>query len=87
MQLYLFPLLIEQQDSRVTLIFRNALILSLAHPGFTFVLNLLLAGVTVLSAVLTGPILFILFSFLASAQTKALQELPKQQPGWSSEKW
>jgi len=75
MQLYLFPLLIEQEDKRVPLVFRNAFVLALGNPSFTFPLGLLLTAVTVIGVTLAGPVLFILISFLAVTQTLALQKL------------
>lgn len=75
MQLYLFPLLIEQTDKRIRLVFRNALILTLGNVGLTVWLGLLLLSVILVSSVLTGPVLLILISFLGVAQTLALQEI------------
>lgn len=75
MQLYLFPLLIAQSDKRLWLVFRNALILAVRNIGLTGWLGLLLLAVIMVSSVLTGPVLLILISFLAVAQTLALQEI------------
>ena len=75
MQLYLFPLLIEQEDKRVALVFKNAFVLALGNPSFTFLLGLLLTAVTVIGVTLAGPVLFVLISFLAVTETLALQKL------------
>ena len=75
MQLYLFPLLIEQEDKRIWLVFRNALALALGNPIFTIVFGLLLVSVILVTSTLTGPILLLLISFMAVAQTLALQEM------------
>ena len=75
MQLYLFPLLIEQEDKRIRLVFRNALGLALGNPIFTMVFGLLLVSLILVTSTLTGPILLLLISFVAVAQTLALQEM------------
>ena len=75
MQLYLFPLLIEQEDKRIRLVFRNAVVLALGNPIFTIVFGLLLVSVILVTSTLTGPILLLLISFMAVAQTLALQEM------------
>ena len=75
LQLYLFPLLIEQEVKQLRSIFRNALVLMARNVIFTIVLGLLLLAVVSVAAILAGPILLILISFLAVAQTLALQQL------------
>jgi uncharacterized membrane protein YesL len=75
LQLYLFPLLIEQTDKLVRLIFRNAFVLLLGHVGLSVWLSLLLLSIILVASVLTGPVLLILISFLAIAQTLALQSI------------
>lgn len=75
MQLYLFPLLIEQKNKQIKLIFKHALVLAVGNVMFTAVLGLLLLSVLLITTTLTGPILIILISFLTVAQTLALQEL------------
>jgi uncharacterized membrane protein YesL len=79
MQLYLFPLLIEQQQKDIRLVFKNAFILALGNVTFTLVLGLLLLSVILVSSTLTGPVLLILISFLAVAQTLGLQHLLQVQ--------
>lgn len=75
MQLYLFPLLIEQKNKQLRLIFKNAYLLVLKNLVFSLVLGLLLISVILVSSTLTGPLLLILISFLAVAQTLAMQRL------------
>jgi len=77
MQLYLFPLLIEQKDKQIRLIFKNALVLALGNPIFTIAFGLLLVSVILVTTIPLngGPLLLILISFLAVAQTLALQEM------------
>ncbi|MBS1254078.1 MAG: hypothetical protein MAG451_03134 [Anaerolineales bacterium] len=79
MQLYLFPLFIEQEDKRIRLVFKNAFILATGNPSFTFLLGFLLTAVTIIATVLAGPVLFVLISFLAVTQTLALQKLLASQ--------
>ena len=74
-QLYLFPLLIEQQDKRIRLIFKNALFLTLKNMTFTFVFGLLLISMVLVSSTLTGPILLILISFVAVGKVLATQKM------------
>jgi uncharacterized membrane protein YesL len=73
MQLYLFPLLIEQQDKRIRLIFKNAFLLTTQNMGFTLALGLLLISMILVASTLTGPVLLILISFLAVAKVLATQ--------------
>jgi uncharacterized membrane protein YesL len=75
MQLYLFPLLIEQKNKQIKLIFKNAIVLALGNVVFTAVLGLLLLSVILVTTTLSGPLLIILISFLTVSQTLALQEL------------
>lgn len=75
MQLYLFPLLIEQQDKRITLVFKNAWLLTLGHLPFSLLFGFLLAVVTAVGFLLFGPVLFVLIAFLAVGHTLALQRL------------
>jgi uncharacterized membrane protein YesL len=74
MQFFLFPLLIEQEVKQLRPIFRNALLLVARNVIFTLVLGLLLLSVVLVAVTLAGPVLFILISFLAVAQTLALQQ-------------
>jgi len=75
MQLYLFPLLIEQQDKSIRLIFKNALLLTIKNPGFTFTFGLLLLSMLLVSSALGGPIFLILFSFIAIGRTYATRRM------------
>ena len=71
MQIYLFPLLIEQSDKSIRLIFKNALLLTIKNPGFTFTFGLLLLSMILVCTALGGPVLLILFAFLAVGRTYA----------------
>ncbi len=57
-QLYLFPLLFEQQEPKVLTVVRNAAVLVLAQPLFTLVVFLLAVVLTVICVVL--PVLLVL---------------------------
>ena len=78
-QLYLFPILLAQKRGGIKLMFKNACILSIQNMGFTVVLGLLLLSVILISTTLAGPVFLILISFLAVAQTLALQEVLGQR--------
>ena len=78
MQLYLFPLLIEQEDKHIPLIFKNAFLLTARNMGFTLVLGLLLISMILVASTLAGPVLLILISFLAVAKVIATQKMLEQ---------
>jgi uncharacterized membrane protein YesL len=59
LQLYIFPLLIEQEDRRLRIALRNSLILLVGSPGLALVLMLLLGLFGVLSVILQVPWLII----------------------------
>ncbi|MCD6289354.1 MAG: hypothetical protein J7M34_02540 [Anaerolineae bacterium] len=71
-QLYLFPLLIEQQEPRVLMAVRNAAVLVLTRPLFTLIVLLLAFILTALCTVL--PVLLILIwpGLMALISTRAL---------------
>jgi uncharacterized membrane protein YesL len=63
LQIYVFPLLIEQEDRRLRIALRNSFILLVGSPGLALVLILLLVSVAALSIVLQVPWLIITVSF------------------------
>ena len=63
LQLYIFPLLIEQEDRRLHIALRNSFVLLVSDPGIALILLLLLGIVAVLSLVLQVPWLIITISF------------------------
>jgi len=74
-QPYLFPLLLEQEDKRVLLIFKNAILLALVNPGFT-VLVMALLGATVLLSLVFPPLLMLAtFSLMALVSNRAIVQL------------
>lgn len=74
-QPYLFPLLLEQEDKRVLLIFKNAILLALVNPGFT-VLVMALLGATILLSLVFPPLLMLAtFSLMALVSNRAIVQL------------
>lgn len=72
LQLYTFPLLLEQEDQRLRVALRNALSMALKNPGFTLVLVILVASIVVLSLVLVLPIGLLAISFIALLSNHAV---------------
>ena len=75
MQLYMFPLLLQYPEQSVLHVFRQGFLLLLAFPVHSIVLVLLMVVLTVIFAVLAGPVIFLLFSLLAVIQTIALRAI------------
>lgn len=75
LQLYLFPILIAQETKDIRLVFKNAYILMMRNIIFSITFGLLLLSVILVSSTLLGPILLILISFLAVAQTLGLKHV------------
>lgn len=65
LQLYVFPLLIEQEDRRLRIALRNSFVLLVSNPGLALILLLLLGIIAALSVVLQVPWLIITTSFSA----------------------
>ncbi|MEA3345989.1 MAG: hypothetical protein U9Q78_07090 [Chloroflexota bacterium] len=74
-QPYLFPLLLEQEDKRVLLIFKNAILLVLVNPGFTVLLMVLLGATLLLSLVFPPLLLLATISLVALVDNHALVRL------------
>jgi uncharacterized membrane protein YesL len=72
---YLFPLLIEQEDKRIVLVFRNAVLLALVNPGFTLVVTVLLGLTLVLSLVFAPVLLLATCSLVALVDNGAIVQL------------
>jgi uncharacterized membrane protein YesL len=83
LQLYVFPLLIEQEDRRLRIAWRNSFILLVSNPGLALLLILFLGLIVVLSVVLQVPWLIITVSictFLANwCAVHALEAIRAQQ--------
>ena len=71
--LYIFPLLLEQDDRRVWIAWRNNLILMIKSPGIFFGMGAVLLGIAVLSTILLLPVWFLvtgsLIAFLSNTTT------------------
>jgi uncharacterized membrane protein YesL len=71
-QLYVFPMLLEQQEPRLLLALRNAALMAFASPIATLLLGVLLAATTVLSLVLALPFAVALMAIVALAANEAV---------------
>lgn len=72
--LYVFPLIIEQEVKRPLLIYRNALVLTLARPGFTLVVGMCWFPLLLVSSA-TGLILIVGLALTAGIQQNAAARL------------
>ena len=80
LQVYLFPLLMEQEDKRLLLIFRNAVLLTLKHPLFTIVFLLVIVLLLVISVALAVPVFLLIISLIAFLSNRALLTLIGEYP-------
>ncbi|HOG46924.1 MAG TPA: DUF624 domain-containing protein [Anaerolineae bacterium] len=74
-QLYVFPMLLEQEEPRLLLALRNAAFLAFASPITTLVLGALLAVSVVLSAALALPFAVALMAIVGLAANEAVLAL------------
>jgi len=74
-QLYVFPMLLEQEQPRLLLALRNAALMAFASPIVTLVLGLLLVATAVLSLVLALPFAVALMAVVALAANEAVLTL------------
>ncbi len=74
-QPYLFPLLMEQEDKRVLLVFKNAILLALVNPGFTVLVIVLLGATLLLSLIFPPLLLLVTFSLAALVDNRAIVQL------------
>jgi len=79
MQLYLFPLLIVYEERSLRDVLRLAFALVLSYPLQSFLLVFVMTVALVASIALAGPVLLLLFSFLALFQTVALRIIRIEQ--------
>jgi uncharacterized membrane protein YesL len=75
LQLYPMALLIEQEDQRIRLALRNALILLAANPGFSLVLGIILLVVIAVSVVIPALLALISLAVVAVTCNKAVRHL------------
>jgi len=80
LQIYLFPLLMEQGQKRLVLIFRNAILLTLGHPFFTIAFLLVILLLLLISVALTIPVVLLVISLVAFLSNRALLVLLGQYP-------
>ncbi|MCS6883393.1 MAG: hypothetical protein RMK84_10160 [Oscillochloridaceae bacterium] len=73
--LYAFPLLMLQEVPSLRLIGRNALLLALGRPIYTFVTLLLMGALLLISLILVAPLALITPAFLALWATRATRAL------------
>lgn len=71
-QLYVYPFLIQMEQPRLVLIYRNALLLTLSRPLFTIVLILLLGAATLLGGILAIILILAIPGLWAIAANRAL---------------
>jgi uncharacterized membrane protein YesL len=79
MQLYLFSLLIVYEERSLREVLRLAFALVLSYPLQSFLLVFVMILVIIASLILAGPVLLLLFSFLALLQTVALRIVRVEQ--------
>ena len=89
LQVYVFPLLIEQEDRRLRIALRNSFVLLVSNPGLALILIVLLVLVAGLSTILQVPWLIITVSFstfLANwSVLHALESVRQQQDSMQQE--
>ena len=80
LQIYLFPLLIEQKDKRLLLIFRNAIVLTIKHPLFTIILLVVILLLLLISVALALPVVLLSISLVAFLSNRAVLVLIWEYP-------
>jgi uncharacterized membrane protein YesL len=75
LQMYPFALLMEQEDQRVRVALRNALVLLAAHPGFSLLLGIILLIIIVVSVLIPALIALISLAVVGVVCNKAVRHL------------
>lgn len=75
MQMYMMPLLVEQEDKRVRLVLRNAFFLTMAHIVPTLVIFVVLTVLVLVSVAVTLLVALLTASVVALVMARALQIL------------
>nr|HID12502.1 DUF624 domain-containing protein [Anaerolineae bacterium] len=75
LQMYPLALLLEQEDQRLRVALRNATVLFITNPGFTFVLAVLLLIVAIISTLLSALWFFVTPALFAVVCNKAVRHL------------
>ena len=74
-QMYPFALLMEQEDQRLRVALRNALVLLAAHPGFSLLLGILLVVLIVVSVLIPALLALVSLAIVAVVCNKAVRHL------------
>lgn len=74
-QMYPLAMLLEQENQKLWLAFRNSLILYVANPGLTLVLAAFILVVAALSTYLAAPWILITWSLIAVVINKAVKHM------------
>jgi uncharacterized membrane protein YesL len=80
-QIYLMPLLIEQENKSLKLVFRNAALLAADNPFFTLVVFLVIVIFSALSFVLPVLVMLLTGSLVAMIESRATQVLLEKYRG------
>ena len=75
LQLYPFAMLLEQEDQRIRVALRNALVLLAAHPGFSLLLGIILLVLIAVSVVIPALLALISLAVVAVTCNKAVRHL------------
>ncbi|HEY1292536.1 MAG TPA: hypothetical protein VGJ60_05525 [Chloroflexota bacterium] len=78
MHIYLVPLAVHVSEPRVLDLYRRAAFVCIGHPGYTFVLLVLLLIVTAASVVFLPVYVLLAQSFVSLAQAQALREIRRR---------
>ena len=80
LQIYLFPVLMEQNDKRLLLVFRNAIVLTVKHPVFTIILFVIILLLLLISVALAVPMVLLSISLVAFLGNRAVLVLIGEYP-------
>lgn len=84
MQIYLMPLLVEQENKSLKLVFRNAALLAADNPVFTFILFIIIVAISALSFVLPVLVMLITGALVVMIESRATQLLLEKYRGRTS---
>ena len=78
LHLYVVPLAVHVNEPRLLDLYRRAALISLGHPGYTFILLILLLILSFASVVFLPVYLLVAQSFVSLAQANALREIRRR---------
>jgi uncharacterized membrane protein YesL len=78
LHLYIVPLAVHVEEPRLVDLYRRAALISLGHPGYTFILLILLLAVSFVSVVFLPVYVLVAQSFVSLAQAHALREIRRR---------